>query len=149
MFSQRFAFLPHLPRVFVGCLLIATGLGKLLDIPGFVAILSHYQLGPFPIIYPLIGYTLPFIELGIGLALLLAFQERLASWAAIILHVGFVGMLTTTLLRGIPISVCGCFGVFLPRPLTWGSVLEDVVMLAVSILCLLVWNWRQRTIDTE
>ncbi|MBC8645596.1 MAG: hypothetical protein H7X85_00410, partial [Thermoanaerobaculia bacterium] len=35
--------------------------------------------------------------------------------------------------RGIAVPNCGCFGVFLARPLTWGTVLEDGGMVAASL----------------
>ena len=39
-----------------------------------------------------------------------------------------------TLWRGLALANCGCFGVFLARPLTRQTVLEDVVMLGLSLL---------------
>lgn len=122
----------HVPRVLVGALLIATGVAKVLDIPGFAEVLSHYQLFEGMAIYTLIAYILPVIELAIGFSLVLRWHERFGALAAIALHLGFIAILTLTLLRGIPISNCGCFGVFLARPLTWVTILEDIVMLALS-----------------
>jgi hypothetical protein len=36
------------------------------------------------------------------------------------------------------LSNCGCFGVFLARPLDWGTVVEDGVMAALSAALLLL-----------
>ena len=41
--------------------------------------------------------------------------------------------MTMSLLRGLELSNCGCFGVFFPRPLTWFSPMEDLVM---AIICI-------------
>jgi hypothetical protein len=34
-------------------------------------------------------------------------------------------------MRGLRLANCGCFGVFLPRPLGWSTVIEDLVMAGV------------------
>jgi hypothetical protein len=132
----------HLPRVLVGLVLIASAVGKILDIPGFIEILSHYQIFSGTAIYTLVAYTLPIIELAIGFSLLLRWHERLGALGAILLQLGFLTILTLTLLRGIPISNCGCFGVFLARPLTWGTIIEDLVLLALSLCAWLSWKLR-------
>ncbi|MFZ2682051.1 MAG: MauE/DoxX family redox-associated membrane protein [Patescibacteria group bacterium] len=128
----------HLPRILVGSVLVITGLAKVLDMPGFAEVLSHYQLFNNLTIYTVIAYTLPFVELAIGFSLLLSWQTRWAALGAIALHLIFIIILTITLLRNIPISNCGCFGVFLARPLTWTTILEDVVMIAFSVSILML-----------
>lgn len=129
----------NLPRLLIGLTLLVTGVAKLLDLPGFAEVLGHYQLFP-AFLTTLLAYTLPFVELAIGLSLLLAWKEQLGTLAAIVLHIGFIVVLTITLIRGIPIMNCGCFGVFWPRPLTWGTILEDVVMLMFSIGAWMAWK---------
>lgn len=47
-----------------------------------------------------------------------------------------VSAVSVTLWRGLAIANCGCFGVFLARPLTAQTVVEDVVMLGMSLLVL-------------
>jgi len=46
-----------------------------------------------------------------------------------------------TLWREIEIANCGCFGVFLARPLTAQTVAEDAAMLGLSLLVL--WQVRK------
>lgn len=123
----------QVPRVFVGLLLIATGIAKILDIPGFAKVLAHYQIFHGMFMYNLVAYTLPFIEIIIGLSLLLAWQTKWGALAAIVLHLGFIVILTVTIFRGIHLDNCGCFGVYFARPLSWKSVIEDVVMLGLSV----------------
>ena len=125
----------HFARWFVGLVLLATGIGKALDIKGFVDVLSNYDLLPY-FGNVLLGYTLPFIELTTGLCLLFRFALRTAAWAAVCLHVLLLGAALITLWRGLALANCGCFGVFLARPLTGQTVVEDVVMLGLSILVL-------------
>ncbi len=125
-----------IPRVFVGLILIGTGIGKGLDMSGFVTVLKGYQLMPHWL-NVILAYTLPFIELGIGIGLLLAIKRVQMAWLAVGLHVLMLSIVIITLNRGIAVANCGCFGVFFARPLTTVTAIEDVVMLAMSLLALL------------
>ena len=126
-----------LPRWCVGLVLIATGTGKALDIPGFVPVLAAYELLPAWGIV-LVAYTLPCIELATGFCLVARIALPLAAWVAVGLHLMLLGVVLLTLWRGITIANCGCFGVFLARPLNGQTVVEDAVMLALSL-----WVLRQ------
>jgi len=123
------------PRWFVGLVLIATGTGKVLDIPGFVQVLAAYDLLPHSGNVTL-AYTLPVIELVTGLCLLTRRGLRVAAWTAVGLHVMLLSAVLVTLGRGIQIANCGCFGVFFARALTAQTIVEDAVMLGLSILVL-------------
>ncbi len=123
-------------RIFVGLVLIATGTRKGPDKPGFVTILDSCQLQPHWVSLVL-AYTLPFIELGIGICLLMAVQCVPTAWMAVGLHSLMLSVVVITLKRGIEVANCGCFGVFLARPLTTITLVEDAVMLAMSLLVLL------------
>ncbi len=125
-----------IPRIFVGLILVGTGMGKMLDMSGFVNVLESFQLFPFWL-NVLLAYTLPFIELGIGISLLTAFKAVYSAWLAVGLHILMLSVVLITLYRGIEVANCGCFGVFFARPLTPLTVIEDLVMLAMSLLALL------------
>jgi hypothetical protein len=49
---------------------------------------------------------------------------------------GYGSALSITLFRGIALENCGCFGVYLARPLTTSSPLEDLVIVALALLLL-------------
>lgn len=134
----------HLPRWFVGLVLIATGTGKVLDIPGFIYVLATYDLLPSWGAV-LVAYTLPFAELITGLCLLTRVWLRPAAWIAVGLHVILLGAVLVSLWRGLAIANCGCFGVFLARPLTGQTAVEDAVMLGMSLLVLWTTNSRSHT----
>lgn len=125
----------NIPRLFVGLILISTGIGKLLDMSGFVLVLDAYQMMPHWM-SSVIAYTLPFIELFIGLALICSPFPKFAAWGAVLLHGVMLAVVTMTYHRGIPIENCGCFGVFLARPLTLQTLFEDLLMLIMSMLAL-------------
>ncbi|MGH8479850.1 MAG: MauE/DoxX family redox-associated membrane protein [Gammaproteobacteria bacterium] len=123
-------------RLFLGLVFTATGLAKLLDNRGFAQVIASYQLG-LPGLLPL-GLCIALAEVWIGTNLLRAQRVRLCLWGALLFQVGYGTLAVMTLRRGIALDNCGCFGVFLARPLRWTMVLEDAVLAAISVLCL----WR-------
>lgn len=136
----RLSQLAQLPRWFVGLVLIATGTGKALDIPGFVHVLAAYALLPaWGNI--LVAYTLPFVELVTGWCFLAGVRLLLAAWIAVGLHLLFLSAVLGTLWRGIVVANCGCFGVFFARPLTGLTAIEDLVMIGLSLSVL--WQARR------
>ena len=114
---------------------------------GFAVILNSYQLQPHWASIAL-AYTLPFIELGTGVCLLRAVQRVATAWVAIGLHTLMISVVAVTLIRDIQVPNCGCFGVFLARPLTVITLIEDAVMLTLSILVLLDAKRRACKFDT-
>lgn len=126
------------PRLAVAWLLalvfLATGTAKLLDVPGFAAVLADYRLFPAPLLPLAIGVILA--EFAIGIGLLLPRSRPTAAAGAALLAAGNAAVLWLTLLRGIPLANCGCFGVFLARPLTAWTPLEDLVLLTMALLVL-------------
>jgi uncharacterized membrane protein YphA (DoxX/SURF4 family) len=128
-------WLNQVPRWFVGLVLIATGTGKALDMPGFIDVLAAYDLAP-DWVNVILAYTLPFIELTTGFCLLARIRLRLAAWVTVGLHVVLLSSVLITLWRGLNLDNCGCFGVFLARPLTGQTAIEDTVMLGLSLLVL-------------
>ena len=120
-------------RILLGLLVFAAGLGKLLDIPGYVAILRTYRLDFVPAALYLPGAVAVVVfELGLGCWILSAWRLATAALLSVAMHAGYLVLLTASLLRGLKLENCGCFGVFLARPLTWYSPLEDAALMAVS-----------------
>ena len=132
--NQR-GLLRKIPRWFGGLVLVATGTGKALDIPGFVGVLAAYDLLP-DWGNVMLAFCLPIVELAVGAALLSGFCLPLAAWGAAGLHAVLLVSVSVSLRRGLKIANCGCFGVFWPRPLGIQTFVEDAVMLGLSLLVL-------------
>jgi uncharacterized membrane protein YphA (DoxX/SURF4 family) len=123
-------------RIFVGGILLATGIGKLLDVPGFMGVIATYRVLP-EASYAFIAVFMVVLELrlaewifrgrGVG-----NFGLRAAGLVSAGLHICFTFWAVLALVRGLDIPNCGCFGVFWARPLTWTTVIEDLVMVAAS-----------------
>jgi len=123
-------------RFFFAILLAVTGIAKLIDMAGFSEIVRSYQSLPDMFVPPA-AWLLAVGELALAGWLLARYQTRLAAIAVVLLHLMYLGWLVMALVRGLQLGNCGCFGVFLARPLTWFSPLEDL-----ALVLLAVWYWR-------
>jgi Methylamine utilisation protein MauE len=123
-------------------LLLTSALGKVLDPQGFASIVATYQLLPDGLVF-VAAWAVILTEflLALWLAMGLWPQYRhtlsLASIAVLGLHWLYFDWMLIALMRGLTIPNCGCFGVYLARPLTWFTPLED------AFLIFLAWlMWR-------
>ena len=122
-------------RLFFVLLLGASAVTKLLDMPGFYAIVRNYRAVPEAfILFAAWGLTLA--ELALAFWLVRGRFLREAALAVCAIHVFYFLWLLITLLRGLRLENCGCFGVYFARPLTWFTPAEDVLLLGMAI-----WLW--------
>jgi hypothetical protein len=116
----------------IGLVLVATGAGKLLDIRGFAEILRSYEILPAGSLLPL-AVAVPMAELALAFWLFSGRRLVGAGAASAGMHLAYAAWSAAALMRGLSLSNCGCFGVFLARPLTGQTVAEDLVMVALSV----------------
>lgn len=117
--------------------MLATGIGKLLDIPGFIGVLETYRLFP-AWVHPVVAVGMVLIELRLAEWLLLGKRLVRTAFFSVLLHSAFTFVSAMTLLRGLELPNCGCFGVFLARPLTWWTVVEDLVLVGMSLILMMI-----------
>ncbi|MES2710561.1 MAG: MauE/DoxX family redox-associated membrane protein [Pseudomonadota bacterium] len=110
---------------------LATGLGKALDVAGFAAVLGTYRLLPADLLGPVAALVVA-VELAIVAGLVRPRWRRGAAVAAALVAAGNATVLVATLARGITLENCGCFGVFLARPLSWAMPAEDLALFALA-----------------
>lgn len=120
-------------RLFIGLVLAATAAGKMLDVRGFADVLRTYEALPVSWLFPL-ALLIALAELSLSVWLFSGHRAAAAALASLAMHVGYAGWSAVSLLRGLTLSNCGCFGVFFARPLGWGTVAEDLAMAAASAL---------------
>ncbi len=118
----------------LGLLILGAGIGKALDVAGFVGVMRTYEM-PLPeaSLVPLAWGTIAF-EVVLGAWVLAGLRMTIAALLSVAMHAGYFVLLGSALVRGLELSNCGCFGVFLARPLRWYSPLEDVALIAVSLV---------------
>ena len=78
-----------------------------------------------------VAHTLPFVEIVLGLLLLIGWRLRVWSTAITVIMVGFLGAVTRAYLLHMDID-CGCFGI--PEKLTGMTVVRDGVFTALALL---------------
>jgi uncharacterized membrane protein YphA (DoxX/SURF4 family) len=128
-------FLYLLLRIIFGLLFLASAIGKLLDNRGFADVIVTYQLIPQSLTLGL-GLFVSLFELALGLAIVFERKVLLCAYFTIAVHIGYLSLAALTMARGINLSNCGCFGVFLARPLGLQTLVEDAILLILSILFL-------------
>jgi len=118
-------------RFLFGVLFVVTSIGKLLDNRGFAAVLETYQLFPSGILLPF-GLFISLSELLLGIFILWGknlFRCALLNFG---IQVAYLTLAITSNLRGLDIPNCGCFGVFLARPMTLWTIVEDAVLVILA-----------------
>jgi uncharacterized membrane protein YphA (DoxX/SURF4 family) len=95
-------------RLGLAALWLAAGLAKVADPGANVRAVRAYEVLPEAVV-PVVGYGLPFLEIALGLLLLLGLAVRPAAIASGVLLVVFLAGVSQAWARGLAID-CGCFG---------------------------------------
>jgi uncharacterized membrane protein YphA (DoxX/SURF4 family) len=96
-------------RLAVGVIFLLAGVAKLASPGTFTATLLAYDVLPVGLLRPL-ALILPWVEVVVGLYLLVGLFARPAAWVAIALLAVFMGAIGQAVLRGLSLEDCGCFG---------------------------------------
>ena len=95
-------------RLSMAGILVAAAIPKMLDIPQSIIAVRAYRLLPEAVV-PLVGTLLPFLEFALAFFLLVGLFTRLASFAWLLMMVGFTTGVIWAWTQGYSID-CGCFG---------------------------------------
>lgn len=108
------------------------GIAKLGDPAGFATTVSRYEL--FPALANLVAMTFPWMEVLLGLCLLVGIWPRAAGLGMCLLYAVFFPAIFWALFQGLKVD-CGCFGG--DQPLSWFTALRDLVFVLPSAVCAL------------
>lgn len=123
-------------RLAVGAVLIYAGASKAAGpAEEFAYILSVYDVLPRDFTLPAAA-LMPWIELFVGWALILGFRTRLAAAAGGALFLAFLGAVGSTVLRGITLPNCGCFG----ESLHFTPAQAFLMDFGLLLLCWFAWR---------
>ncbi len=104
-------------RIFIALVFLVSGSQKLIEpLEKFLYVVQSYELTPAPLDW-LTAFFFPWAEFLFGLFLLLGLWLKLTLrmiWAMLTVFILVVGQ---ALIRGLPITECGCFGDFVTLPL--------------------------------
>ncbi len=119
---------------FMGYFFLIFGLLKVIRIRGFVEAYQMYDvLAKRSKTY---AYIYPFLEVGFGVAYILAWQVSLVS--AVVVPIMLIGALGVYLkLREGEEIPCACLGTVFKVPMTWVTLGEDLLMASMAAMLLL------------
>ncbi len=129
-------------RLILGGTLLAAGLLKVAHPYTSAAAVRAYRLLPNSLATTL-GYALPWVEIGVSIALILGLYTRGASIISALLLLAFIFGVASAWARGLTID-CGCFGgggQVAPGATRYGQEIARDVGLAV-IAGFLIWRPR-------
>ena len=132
-------------QLFVGGILIASALGKSIDVPGFLDVLRTYRFFAEATLWPT-ALAVIAVEAVVGVWIVSGWRLARAAWVAGLLNLGYTLWMTLSLARGLDLENCGCYGVFFPQPLRWYSPLEDLVLVAA---CVGLWRLSRKGVITS
>jgi uncharacterized membrane protein YphA (DoxX/SURF4 family) len=125
-----------LARLLLAGVWLVAGGSKVGDLAASVRAVHAYELLPYSV-STVVGAGLPFVELGLGLLLLVGFATRLAALVSAALLTAFVGGIAAAWARGLSID-CGCFGgggalAAGESPTYFWEIARDVALLAAAV----------------
>jgi hypothetical protein len=132
-------------RLLIGGVLFASALGKSLDLPGFVEVLVTYRLFPDWSLW-LLALGITGSEWALAVWILIGWQLPTGALLAMTMNGLYALGLIITLVRGLDLPNCGCYGVFFPQALRWYSPVEDLVLVGI---CYALYVGAQKSRQTS
>lgn len=121
--------------VFMGVVFLILAFLKFLDLKGFASLFSQYDLLAKRV--KVYAKVYPFIELLLGLSFLFKFQVKIAAAITlVVMSVGAIGVAKN--MFGKKKMRCACLGAKVKVPLTFFTLVEDIVMAAMGLMVLLL-----------
>ncbi len=114
----------------IGLTFVLAGLTKILRPKPFVKALKGYKILPVRLISP-VAVSLPLVELGLGLAMLLVGHNRAVAAVCALLLLTFAGVMAINLLRGRRNTPCGC-GLTGKGTVSWVLVFRNVALAGIA-----------------
>jgi uncharacterized membrane protein YphA (DoxX/SURF4 family) len=121
-------------RVLIGVMYVVSGFEKLISpYQNFLYVIQGYELFP-SLLENLAAHVVPWIELFLGVFLVLGLRLKQALWAVLTLTAMFIVIVAQALLRKLSLVECGCFGDFISLPLYVILILDMAVLFVVNLL---------------
>jgi putative oxidoreductase len=138
-------------QIALGAIFVVAALPKITDPPSFAHMIYNYRVLPGGLIN-ISALVMPWVELLVGLALILGVWVRPARWIVTLLLVTFMIAISINLARGNAID-CGCFDVSAAGKTTeeriqdmWFVLLRDAGMLLM--VAQLWWAEKARRLSS-
>jgi len=133
-------------RLLAAGIWLAAGASKAVDLTNFHAKVDQYKLLPHVLEAPF-AYTLPFVEILVGIYLAVGLLTRIAAGVGCVLMVLFLIALSQAWARGLSLD-CGCFGTVVQEKVGPWAILRDMA-LGLPSLVMLIWPARRFSLDSR
>jgi hypothetical protein len=121
---------------FMGSFFIVFSAFKIINLRGFAEAYRVYDIIAKRIYY--YGYIYPFIEFFLGIAYLMRYKLFLANWITlVIMIVNSIGVIYE--LAQQKQIVCACLGVVFKIPMTYVTLVEDLIMAVMAFVMLFLF----------
>jgi uncharacterized membrane protein YphA (DoxX/SURF4 family) len=134
-----------LSRIALAVVFIWSGWVKFREPLQFAVAITGYKIVPDQYAFPIAQYF-PWLEIALGLIILIGFKIRWSSVAAAALMLFFIAILSITLYRGIDTN-CGCFG--FGDKITWKTIVRDGSFLLPALFLVFETRLRKRSALSE
>jgi uncharacterized membrane protein YphA (DoxX/SURF4 family) len=134
-----------LSRIALAVVFIWSGWVKFREPLQFAVAITGYKIVPDQYAFPIAQYF-PWLEIALGLIILIGFKIRWSSVAAAALMLFFIAILSITLYRGIDTN-CGCFG--FGDKITWKTIVRDGSFLLPALFLVFETRLRKRSTLSE
>ena len=124
---------------FMGLFFIIFSFFKMLDLKGFPVSFKMYD--PLAKVIPIYGFLYPFIETVLGAMFLMRIQIIVALMTSLIILIVTTVGVTKTLLSKKTIQ-CACLGTHLKLPMTEATLIENIIMLSMSVFMILNYTYK-------
>lgn len=128
-------YLLLISRVILGYLFIYAGMVKIIDPAGFAESILNYRMTPIFLVN-FFAIIIPWIEVVTGIFLIFGISSKESSFIIGALLIIFNIMISIAVLRGLNID-CGCFGTDDSQAVGVQKLLENFVLLLLSIQIIL------------
>ncbi|TRW24239.1 heavy-metal-associated domain-containing protein [Flavobacterium zepuense] len=123
-------------RIFMAGFFLTFSFFKMLDLKGFANSYAMYDVVAKKI--PVWGYIYAFLELGLGLSFALDFEPIFTNaFTAVLMFVSLLGVLQSVLNK--KKIQCACLGAVFNLPMSTVTIIEDGLMIAMSIAMLFMY----------
>lgn len=123
-------------RVFMAGFFLTFSFFKMLNLKGFADSYSMYDVVAMK--FKGWGYIYAFIELALGIAFAVNFEPVITNWVtAIVMSVSLIGVLQTVLNK--KKIQCACLGAVFNLPMSTVTIIEDGLMILMSIAMLAMY----------
>lgn len=120
-----------LARWIIAAIFLTSSLPKLRHPRSFTSAIAAYHLLPQRWVDPF-ATTLPWLELALGLMLLLGWGTRIAAVVSAALLIVFLAAMGINLARGRKDLDCGCSGKHHSQKIGWKTITRNVILLLLS-----------------